>query len=447
MSVPASLIEHTFLSVLALYVALECALTIMQTRAAERACTAVPKGFESKLSLAAVRKAADYTGDLAQANLLLTVMGAGFALLMTFGHGLNVLTAVTQTALGPGIPAQWLLLVLIVLLMMLLELPFGWWARFRVKERYGYMREPRRHWLKRALTEALWGWLLFMPAAATVLVIFEYAGERWWLLGWGLWCVYLVWRWRFSRVEGIFWARRSHSFANTDVRQAVGDLLARHGLIMTDMIVMTRPRSWDHSNVVLAGWGRKRRVVVFAHVAKLLSEDELLAIVAHEIGHVRHGHTFVRLLLHASTSLLCCAFAGWGATHAVFFKGFNYAPMLTADLSGTHAGYVLAIALVTFPVLLYPLTPFINLISRLLQYDADRYAARAVSRDAMIRALVRLHRDYSTSLTPSRLYSLFHYRRPHAGMRVASLLKMKANTPAPSAVEADRSTPSDSATH
>ena len=428
-SVSACLIEHTFLSILVLYVTLECALTIMQTHAAERACVFVPRGFESKLSLAAVRKAADYTGELAQANLLLTVMGAAFALFMTYGNGLNLLTIFTETLLGPSILSQWVLLSAIVLLMMLLELPFGWWARFRVKERYGYMREPRIHWLKRTLAEALWGWALFMPFTAFFLVFFEYVGQRWWLVAWGLWCIYLIWRWLFARVEGIFWARRSHPFSQPETVEKVRDLLVTHGLVMTDMIVMTRPASWDHSNVVLAGWGRQRRVVVFAHVARLLAEDELLAIVAHEIGHIRHRHAFVRLFIHATLSFACCALAGWGATQDLFFEGFNYSPMLTSHHSGTHAGYVLALALVTFPVLLYPVSPLVNFFSRLLQYDADRYAARAVGRHAMMRALVRLHRDYSTSLTPSRLYSLFHYRRPHAGMRVASLLNYKGLTP------------------
>lgn len=428
-SVSASLIEHTFLSILVLYVTLECALTIMQTHAAERACVSVPRGFESKLSLAAVRKAADYTGELAQANLLLTVMGAAFALFMTYGNGLNLLTIFTETLLEPSILSQWVLLSAIVLLMMLIELPFGWWARFRVKERYGYMREPRIHWLKRTLAEALWGWALFMPFTAFFLVLFEYVGQRWWLVAWGLWCIYLIWRWLFARVEGIFWARRSHPFSQPETVEKVRGLLETHGLVMTDMIVMTRPASWDHSNVVLAGWGRQRRVVVFAHVARLLAEDELLAIVAHEIGHIRHRHAFVRLFIHATLSFACCALAGWGATQDLFFEGFNYSPMLTSHLSGTHAGYVLALALVTFPVLLYPVSPLVNFFSRLLQYDADRYAARAVGRHAMMRALVRLHRDYSTSLTPSRLYSLFHYRRPHAGMRVASLLNYKGLTP------------------
>lgn len=424
-SVSASLIEHTFLSILVFYVTLECALTIMQTRAAERACVSVPRGFESKLSLAAVRKAADYTGELAQANLLLTVMGAAFALFMTYGNGLNLLTIFTETLLGPSILSQWVLLSAIVLLMMLIELPFGWWARFRVKERYGYMREPRIHWLKRTLAEALWGWALFMPFTAFFLVLFEYIGQRWWLVAWGLWCIYLIWRWLFARVEGIFWVRRSHPFSQPETVEKVRDLLLAHNLIMTDMIVMTRPASWDHSNVVLAGWGRQRRVVVFAHVARLLAEDELLAIVAHEIGHIRHRHAFVRLFIHATLSFACCALAGWGATQDLFFEGFNYSPLLTSHHSGTHAGYVLALALVTFPILLYPVSPLVNFFSRLLQYDADRYAVHAVGRHAMMRALVRLHRDYSTSLTPSRLYSLFHYRRPHAGMRVASLLNYK----------------------
>lgn len=202
MSLHATFIEHTFVSILALYVTLECAVTILQTRAAEKSCGRVPEGFEKKLTLAGIRKAADYTGELAQANLLLTVVGAGFALFMTFGNGLNVFTAVIETIMGPGIPADWVLISLIVLLMLLIELPFGWWARYRVKERYGYMREPRMRWLSRTLSEALWGWLVFMPVSAALLTIFEYAGDDWWKLAWGVWLVYLLWRWKLSSVYG-----------------------------------------------------------------------------------------------------------------------------------------------------------------------------------------------------------------------------------------------------
>lgn len=324
MSLHATSIEHTFVSILALYVTLECAVTILQTRAAEKSCGRVPEGFEKKLTLAGIRKAADYTGELAQANLLLTVVGAGFALFMTFGNGLNVFTAVIETIMGPGIPADWVLISLIVLLMLLIELPFGWWARYRVKERYGYMREPRMRWLSRTLSEALWGWLVFMPVSAALLTIFEYAGGDWWKLAWGVWLIYLLWRWKLSSVYGVFWKRRSRPYANAETREAVRESLHRQGITMTEMVVMTRPASWDHSNIVLSGWGLRRRVIVFAHVAHLLRKDEIVALAAHEAAHVRHFHGVLRLLINVAVSYIFCWLAGWGATHVQFFEGFNY---------------------------------------------------------------------------------------------------------------------------
>ena len=482
MSLHATFIEHTFVSILALYVTLECAVTILQTRAAEKSCGRVPEGFEKKLTLAGIRKAADYTGELAQANLLLTVVGAGFALCMTFGNGLNVFTAVIETIMGPGIPADWVLISLIVLLMLLklaqanllltvvgagfalcmtfgnglnvftavietimgpgipadwvlislivllmllIELPFGWWARYRVKERYGYMREPRMRWLSRTLSEALWGWLVFMPVSAALLTIFEYAGGDWWKLAWGVWLVYLLWRWKLSSVYGVFWKRRSRPYANAETREAVRESLHRQGITMTEMVVMTRPASWDHSNIVLSGWGLRRRVIVFAHVAHQLRKDEIVALAAHEAAHVRHFHGVLRLLINVAVSYIFCWLAGWGATHVQFFEGFNYSPMLTLDMPGTHAGSVCAVALVVFPMLLYPLSPLLNLAARLMQYDADLHAARIAGLDPMISALVKLHKDTTTSLSPSLVYSLFHYKRPHPGMRVANLQRLK----------------------
>ena len=421
MTLSASLIEHAFLSILALYAALECALAIMQTRAAERAVGRVPEGFENKVSLAAFRKAADYTGDITQANLLLALLGALFALAMTMGGGLVVLTGFFETLFGPGVIAQWCVIVTVLALMTAVELPFGWWARFRVRERYGYMREARSEWLGKTVLETTAGWLIVLPLTAFALTVFEYAGERWWFLAWIVWTLRLFWRWQITRVEGIFWHRRARPYENEAVRGRTEAYLREHGIIMTDMIVMTRPVSWDHANVVLAGWGRKRTVVVFAHAAALLSEDELLAAIAHETGHIKHGHALLRIVLFSAIGFACCRFAGWAATADAFFDGIGFSPMLTSQMPGTHAGWVVAVIIVTFPVIMYPLAPFVNLFSRLLQYDADRFAARTVGTGVMISALVRLHRDYSMTLTPSRLYSLFHYHRPHVGMRVAAL--------------------------
>ena len=203
----------------------------------------------------------------------------------------------------------------------------------------------------------------------------------------------------------------------------VRDFLASEGFTMTDLVVTNRPRLWKHSHVVLAGWGKRRRVVIFSHAMQVLTPTEILALIAHDVGHIRHRHTLLRTTVLALWGLALAAFAGWGSTHGVFFEGFGVSRHVTFHTGAANAGWVLAVAIATFPIIFYPFTPLRNLLARTLQYDADLYGARLVGAGPMIRALVKLHRDYSSSLWPSHLYSLFHYSRPHVTMRVARLRK------------------------
>lgn len=421
MTLSANNFEHLFLGALALFVVLECVLTMLQTHAADRAARHLPEPFVGRLSEAAHRKAADYTGETAQAALLLTFLGAAFALLMTFGHGLTFLTALAMGLSSNMLVVQWTLLVLLLGAAALLEFPFGWFARFRVAERYGYMRRERGPWLARTARETLAGWLVALPLVAVLMALLEATGEYWWVAGWVLWVLYLVWRWGFSTAKGLFWGRRAKPVDDPALAALARDYLAALGIEMTDLCIMTRPRSWDHSHLVLAGFGRRRRVVLFAHAAARLSRGELLALLAHDVGHIRHGHAVLRVVLFSLVGALLFWAAGQLGDSPEFYAGFGLADV-PLDRPGTHAGFMIACAIVAFPVLFYPLRPVVNLFSRLMQYDADRFAARVARPDDIVRALVRLHRDYATTLAPSRLYSLFHYRRPHAGMRIEAIL-------------------------
>ena len=116
---------------------------------------------------------------------------------------------------------------------------------------------------------------------------------------------------------------------------------------------------------------------------------------------------------------------GLGPTHVQFFEGFNYSPMLTLDMPGTHAGSVCAVALVVFPhaslPALAPAQP------RRTPHAVRRGPARRAHRgtrpdDQRPREAAQGHDDISL---PSLVYSLFHYKRPHPGMRVANLLRLK----------------------
>lgn len=422
MELTASLIQEGFLILLTTSVIAECALAVLQTHAAERAAHQVPERFEGKIPLAAHKKAADYTAELTQAALLQTFAGAGAAVLMTYGKGLTVLASIAGALSSNALIAQWFVIAMVLLILAVIEIPFGWYLHCRIPLRFGYFRGSERRWLAKRLKAEFAGWLVELPVIAALLALCEAVGRNWWMLAWACWCAWLIWRWAASPNAVLVRSGRSRPFSDPKTTAMVGDLLKRRGYRLKRLLVMKRPAGWDHSHIVLAGLGRERTVIVFAKAAAKLTREELAALIAHNIGHAAHRHTLLRTAVYAAAGFAVCWFAGWGSVNDAFFEGFDFSPYVTLAREGSHAGFVFAAALVVFPILFYPLKPLVNAFSRAMQYDADEYAARVVGADALIRALVKLHRDYATTLTPSAAYSLFHYSRPHAGMRVDRLL-------------------------
>lgn len=423
MALTAHTLEILFYSTLAFFVLAECLLTALHSHKADAKAGEIPEDFTGRTSEAAQRRAANYTGEVAQAELLLVFAGALFAWLMTYGQGLTVLAAASTAILGPGQAAQWLTLALLLLLALIVEFPLGWYMRQRVKKSYGVKRSVAKRALLRGIRETVAGYLAALPLIALSLTAFDFAGDYWWLLLWVAWLLYLFWRRQLGIVYGLFRHRRIRAVRDESFRAMVRDFLASEGFTMTDLVVTNRPRLWKHSHVVLAGWGKRRRVVIFSHAMQVLTPTEILALIAHDVGHIRHRHTLLRTTVLALWGLALAAFAGWGSTHGVFFEGFGVSRHVTFHTGAANAGWVLAVAIATFPIIFYSFTPLRNLLARTLQYDADLYGARLVGAGPMIRALVKLHRDYSSSLWPSHLYSLFHYSRPHVTMRVARLRK------------------------
>lgn len=423
MALTAHTLEILFYSTLAFFVLAECFLTALHSHKADAKAGEIPEDFTGCTSEADQRRAADYTGEVAQAELLLVFAGALFAWLMTYGQGLTVLAAASTALLGPGQAAQWLTLAVLLLLALLVEFPLGWYMRQRVQKSYGVKRAAAKRALLRGIRETVAGYLAALPLIALALTVFDFAGDCWWLLLWVVWLLYLFWRRQLGIVYGLFRHRRIRPVRDESFRAMVRDFLASEGLTMTDLLVTNRPRLWKHSHVVLSGWGKRRRVVIFSHAMQVLTPTEILALIAHDVGHIRHRHTLLRTTILALWGLALALFAGWGSTNGVFFEGFGVSRHVTFHTGAANAGWVLAVAVATFPIVFYPFTPLRNLLARALQYDADLYGARHVGAGPMIRALVKLHRDYSSTLWPSHLYSLFHYSRPHVTMRVARLRK------------------------
>jgi STE24 endopeptidase len=180
----------------------------------------------------------------------------------------------------------------------------------------------------------------------------------------------------------------------------------RTGFSARSILVMDGSRRSSHSNAFFTGFGSFRKIVLFDTLVAQLTEPELEAVLAHEVGHYRRGHVPKMLAVSAGLSLGGFAAVAWLAGRPEFITSFGF--------SG-DAG--LAPALLCFALLGGTITfwtgPWMNRWSRRHEYEADRYAADAMGETAsLIGALRKLSEKNLSNLTPHPLYSAWHYSHP-----------------------------------
>lgn len=117
---------------------MQTALAILQVKAAEHAAVGLPPAFRSAVDLRVHRKAADYTGEIVQADLVNAILGALVCLTLTFGNGFNLITASFSALWGTGIISQFFIVFTVSLILTVIDIPVAWWKQFRINERYGY---------------------------------------------------------------------------------------------------------------------------------------------------------------------------------------------------------------------------------------------------------------------------------------------------------------------
>jgi STE24 endopeptidase len=168
-----------------------------------------------------------------------------------------------------------------------------------------------------------------------------------------------------------------------------------------------------HSNAYFTGLGRVKRIVLYDTLVKQMGEEEVLAVLAHEIGHEKRRHvlkmTVVSIALSFFVFWLLGRLMDWPALYSAF--GFGGA--------SKHA-LLLILALCAGPFT-FVLTPAFSAWSRRHEYEADAFAVRATGAEALASALVNLNRENASNLWPHPLYSLWYYSHPTLTERLAAI--------------------------
>ena len=419
-----------FAAALVVSLALRTWLLARQVRHVALHRDVVPVTFRSTVPLAAHRRAADYT--LAKARLAHLQMVAGAAVLLgwTFFGGLDALNAELRDAVAPRFGAlayEVALVAAFATIGALIELPFDWVATFRLEERFGFNRVTLRLWLADLAKGAVLAAAVGLPISAAVLWIMEAAGTAWWLWAWLAWMAIILAAQVVvpSLIAPLF--NRFEELKDATLRTRVESLMARAGCASRGLFVMDGSRRSAHANAYFTGFGRAKRVVFFDTLLARLAAGEIEAVLAHELGHFKLRHIRKRLLAMSAMTLAFFALLGWLATRSWFYTGLAVQPNLVLP-NDALALILLLLASSVFGVFVSPLVAG---WSRRDEFEADAFASRHADGAALASALLKLHEDNASTLTPDPLYARFYYSPPPAVERLAALAPAPLATATP----------------
>jgi len=346
---------------------------------------------------------------------------AGLALLLAVwwsgGFGRLQRFADTQAAEFGGGPVLTGVIVLAIagLVLTLLALPFELWNTFGIEARHGFNRTTPATFLGDQFKGLLLSALLGLPVAAAVVWLFE-TQSRAPLLAWFFLAGFsLLLSWLSPRlILPLFLKFRP--LADGPLRRELLALAARLEFPVGELSVVDGSRRSSKANAFFTGFGRNRRIALYDTLLEKHTSEEILAVLAHEIGHWRLRHVPRQLAFGLAELGLQLALLGWALQSPGFFAAFGVA--------GTPAGMGLLLAAVVFRPFTLPIGCLQLALSRRHEFAADAYAAQATGGGgALSDALRRLATDQLVHPQPHPLAVTLHHSHPPLVERLRALAR------------------------
>ena len=380
----------------------------------------VPSAFATTISLATHQRAADYTVAKARLSLLAMALSAAVLLGWTLLGGLDALNLWVRDAVQPrwgDLPYQLALLTAFTFIGGLIELPLELYATFVVEERFGFNRMTPALFVADMLKGAVVGAVIGLPLAALVLWIMGALGSSWWLWAWVAWVGFnLVLLVLYPTVIAPLF-NRFEPLPDEALKARVQALMQRCGFAAKGLFVMDGSKRSAHVNAYFTGLGSSKRVVFFDTLLQRLTPGEVEAVLAHELGHFKRRHVLKRMVSIFGVSLAGLALLGWLAGQSGFYAGLGVAP----NLGAANDGLALLLFSLALPPFLFFVSPLSAHLSRRHEFEADAYACAQAQAADLASALLKLHEDNASTLTPDPLYVRFYYSHPPASERLAAL--------------------------
>ena len=293
--------------------------------------------------------------------------------------------------------------------------PFAYYQTFVIEEKFGFNKSS----VKLFFSDKLKGWLMgaLIGGAILSLIIwfYEFAGSNFWIYAWVLVTI-------FSLFMNMFYAKlivpifnKQTPLEEGELKNKIATYAQKVGFKLENVFVIDGSKRSSKANAYFSGFGKEKRITLYDTLIKDLSEEEIVAVLAHEVGHYKRKHIIYNLIL--STAIT--GFTLW------LLSQFISSPLLSKALGVETPSF--HIGMIAFGMLYSPISEItsllMNILSRKFEYQADNYAKETYNTDDLINSLKKLSKNSLSNLTPHPTYVWFNYSHPSLLQRIVNLKK------------------------
>ncbi len=331
---------------------------------------------------------------------------------LTF-HVFGYFDQVARTVTSSPIWVALLFFSIIMLASDIINTPFALYDTFVIEERFGFNKTT----LATFFLDKIKGWLVaaVLGGGITALIIWFYLVTQYmfWIYAWITVSAIMIFITMFysSLIVPLF--NKQTPLEEGPLRTAISDFSKKVGFQLDNIYVIDGSKRSTKANAYFTGLGPKKRIVLYDTLLNDLSTEEIVAVLAHEIGHYKMKHSLTNILLGIIQT---------GITLYIFSL-FTVNPRLSWALGAkVHSIHMVILA---FGVIYSPISTVVglslNILSRIHEYQADRYAKHNYNADYLITALKKLSKNNLSNLTPNAVYVFFHYSHPTLLQRIKAL--------------------------
>jgi len=293
--------------------------------------------------------------------------------------------------------------------------PFAYYKTFVIEEKFGFNKTTKKLFFLDKLKGLAMMVIIGGGIIALIVWFYQLTGNQFWLYAWGTVTLFTVFMNMFYSKLIVPLFNKQTPLEDGDLRNKISDYAKSVGFNLNKIFIIDGSKRSTKANAYFSGFGSEKRVTLYDTLVNDLDDDEIVAVLAHEVGHYKKKHIIFNLV----TSILLTGLTLY--VLSIFISNPLLSNAIGVEIPSFHVG------LIAFGLLYSPISEItgllMNYVSRVFEYQADNYAKNTYKAEPLITSLKKLSKNSLSNLTPHKAYVFMHYSHPTLLERVINLRK------------------------